>query len=164
VLRRLIIAALTLALILGTTEGQGGQAVAEATRPNLSYAGAQEKANGEWRWDQCRYRHLEDGWGWSYHEIALTIRCATQHWPVDGGFEKALSVATCESGLNERAYNPNGHAGVYQQSVTYWPGRLAYYALRWWRLRPSVFNGRSNVVVSIRMAHDHGWYRDWSCA
>lgn len=163
-MRRAIMTALTLALILGTTEGQSRQVSASTRLSNLWTVSAGNANRGEWRWDQCRFRHLEDGWGWNVHEVELTIRCAVRHWAVDGGAEKALAVARCESGLNELAYNAGGYAGVFQQAVRYWDGRFVYYAPRWWRLRPPVFNGRSNVVVSIRMAHARGWYADWACA
>jgi hypothetical protein len=158
-MRRAFITALTLALILGITEGQSRQD--NTTRlGNLQLSGAQ---SANWRHEQCRYRHLEDGWGWSYHEISLTIRCAVVHFPVYGGFDKALSVAQCESGLNELAWNPNGHGGVYQQAISSWPYRLRTLGPPWWGLRPSIFNGRSNVVVSIRQAHLYGWGA-WTCA
>jgi len=72
-------------------------------------------------------------------------------------------VAQCESGLNELAYNPGGYGGVYQHAIAYWPARFANLAPPWWRLRSSVFNGRSNVVIAIRYAAQYGWGA-WSCA
>lgn len=90
-----------------------------------------------------------------------TIRCAVARWPVPGGYRKALSVATCESGLRPRA-RYNGHLGVYQQRDLYWLGR--------WRLwgEPlgvprDPLNHHGNIVVSIRQAHAVGW-GPWSCA
>jgi hypothetical protein len=165
-LRRAITTALTLALILGITEGQSRQ-VNGSTRQAAVYAGGTETANqqgdGAWRRTQCRYRNLEGGADWSYREVSLTIRCSVNHWPVYGGFDKALSVAQCESGLNELAWNPNGpYGGVFQQSVSAWPYRFTRLAPAWWRLRPWVLNGRSNVVVSIKMAHYYGWGA-WTC-
>ena len=69
-----------------------------------------------------------------------------------------MSVARCESGFRPRAYS-GGNAGVFQQRVVYWRGRARRFGFRGW----SVYNGRANVIVSIRMAHTTGW-GDWSCA
>jgi len=157
---RIVVAALTLSLILGITEGQSRHAEQITRLGHLELAGT-ESAN--WRQAQCRYRHLEDGWGWSYHEVALTIGCAVKHWSVFGGVDKAMSVASCESGLDETAYNPAGYGGVFQHAISAWPYRFANLAPPWWRLRSSVFNGRSNVVIAIRYASRYGWSA-WSCA
>jgi len=157
---RIVLAALTLTWILGGIgEGQSRQAEQITRLGHLQLAGAE---NANWRMQQCRYRHLEDGWGWSYREVALTIGCAVKHWPVFGGVDKAMSVATCESGLNELAYNSGGYAGVYQHAISAWPYRFTNLAPPWWRLRPSVFNARSNVVIAIRYAARYGW-QAWSC-
>ena len=96
-------------------------------------------------------------------DLALrpTLRCAVARWPVPGGFKKALAVATCESGLDPRA-EYRGHLGLFQQRDVYWPGR--------WRkwgaplgLARSPYNYLTNIVVSIRQAHEAGW-GPWSCA
>lgn len=162
-MRRAVIAGLALILILGTGQSETRQAGEPTRLSHLRLAGTASASQGEWRWEQCRFRHLEDGWGWSYHEVALTIRCAVAHWPVDGGFDKAIAVAQCESGLNELAYNAGGYGGVYQHALAYWPARFANLAPPWWALRSSVFNGRSNVVIGIRYAAQYGWGA-WSCA
>jgi hypothetical protein len=128
-------------------------------------AQSEAKAKGSWRMEQCRYVNVDGGKGsgWSPQEIAATIRCAVQHWAVSGGEGEALSVASCESGLNEKAYNPGGYAGVYQHAVRYWGSRFNSLKPTWWSLRRSVFNGRSNVVIAIRYASRYGWGA-WSCA
>jgi hypothetical protein len=78
---------------------------------------------------------------------------------VAGGPDKAVAVARCESNLNAKAYNSGGYAGVFQQAVNYWPGRSKTFGFKHW----SVFNGRANIIVSIRMAHRYGWSA-WGCA
>ncbi len=98
-------------------------------------------------------------WRRSTHQLKSIIRCAARRWKVPGGISEALYVARCESGFNPRAYNSGGYAGVYQHSVHYWRDR----AKRWGFPDGSVFNGRANVIVSIRMAHAEGWDA-WSCA
>lgn len=177
-LKRFIVTALTLTLLVGG-QGEGRQAGAETRQAHLGMAGARSanplygfRSTGnerDWRSEQCRYRNLEGGPGWSTYEVELTIRCAVRHWSVEGGAEKALAVARCESGLNELAHNAggcngSGCGGVFQQHLRYWDGRFIALAPPWWGLRSGVFNGRSNVVVSIKMAHARGWYADWACA
>ena len=92
-------------------------------------------------------------WKRSTYQLKRLIRCAARRWHVAGGPDKAVSVARCESRFDPRAYNPGGYAGVYQQSTRYWRQRSTLYGFR----DRSVYNGRANVVVSVRMAHRGGW-------
>ena len=107
-------------------------------------------------------------WWKAWHEWGATdpirrlIRCAVARWPVPGGAPKALSVAACESGFRPDA-SGYGNGGVFQHRYPYWDGRYRYFTERWWRLWPNIYNGRTNVIVSIRMAHVGGW-GPWSCA
>src|SRR5262245_14488858 len=87
--------------------------------------------------------------------IKQLIRCAANRWESPGGPAKALAVARCETGLRPRAYNPNGYAGLFQQATRYWPGRADAYGVP----DRSVFNGRANIIVSVRMAKA---MRSWS--
>lgn len=109
-----------------------------------------------------RFQHLENP-KWTTTEVVKTIRAAVRRWPVPGGSTKALSVARCESGLNERASNGGDYLGVFQQSARYWPGRQNAYDSARWHLGERAFNARANIIVSVRMAHGSGW-GDWSCA
>jgi hypothetical protein len=94
-------------------------------------------------------------------QIKQLIRCAAHRWDSPGTPRQAVSVARCESKLNPRAYNSSGYAGLFQQSTWYWPGR----AHRWGQDDRSVFNGRANIIVSIRMAHALGSWSPWAgCA
>jgi hypothetical protein len=114
--------------------------------------------------DTCRFVRYDGEIGYTHKEMAKTIRCAARRWPVPGGPDKAIDVASCESGLNPKAVSASGtYQGVFQQSVTYWPGRFQAYRVRRFELKHPVLNGRSNVVVSGRMAHRSGWY-PWTCA
>jgi hypothetical protein len=94
--------------------------------------------------------------------IRTLIRCAVAKWPVPGGAGKALSVANCESGFRPSAVG-SGNAGVFQHRLPFWQGRFDSLTSPWWRLRPSIYNGRTNVIVSIRYANRYGWGA-WSCA
>ena len=97
-------------------------------------------------------------WRGGDNHIKRLIRCAEQRWDVPGGAAKAIDVARCESGFEPDAYS-SGNAGVYQHATRYWPGRAQSWGFRGW----SVFNGRANVIVTMRMVHRFGWDA-WSCA
>lgn len=99
-------------------------------------------------------------WQDGKRQVKRLIRCAARYWTSPGGADKALDVARCESGFRTDAYNPSGYAGVYQQAVHYWPDR----ADKWGFPDRSVFNGRANIIVSIRMANSAGGWTIWGCA
>lgn len=97
-------------------------------------------------------------WSKGQWHVKQPIKCAARRWKVPGGPDKALDVAGCESGFEPKA-SANGNAGVFQQRVTYWPGRANAYGFKGW----PALNGRANIIVSIRMAHAGGW-DPWPCA
>jgi hypothetical protein len=97
-------------------------------------------------------------WAKSTYQLKRLIKCSAHRWRVPGGANKALRVARCESGFDPKAKG-GGNGGVYQQRLVYWPRRARHYGFKGW----SVYNGRANVIVSIRMAHAGGW-GPWSCA
>jgi hypothetical protein len=104
----------------------------------------------------CDYDWREGTW-----HIKQLIKCAARHWNSPGAPLKAIQVAHCESELRPRAYNPNGYAGLFQQATRYWPDRADH----WGQPDRSVFNGRANVIVSIRMAASTNSWSDWAgCA
>jgi hypothetical protein len=132
--RRALVAALT-----------GASLVALAPAPPAPAAEAQEVP-----FQVCNYDWREGPW-----HIRKLIRCAANRWDSPGGPDKAIAVAVCESELRPRAYNPNGYAGLFQQATRYWPGRADAYGVP----DRSVFNGRANIIVSVRMAKV---LRSWS--
>jgi len=134
--RSLFSAALAVALLLAAPAGPG---TAAARRSTVA-------------WSLCRI-----DWRDGAPEVKRLIRCAARKWRVPGGAPKALAVAGCESGFDPNAYG-SGNAGVFQQAVPYWSGRAKEYGFPGW----SVYNGRANVIVSIRMAHRSGWGA-WTC-
>lgn len=104
----------------------------------------------------CDFDWREGTW-----QVKHLIWCAARRWNSPGPPRQAIQVARCESNLNPRAYNSGGYAGLFQHATQYWPGR----ADRWGQDDRSVFNGRANVIVSIRMAHADGSWGAWSgCA
>lgn len=98
----------------------------------------------------CAYDWREGTW-----HVKQLIKCAARRWDSPGVPNKAITVARCESNLQPKAYNPNGYAGLFQQATAYWPDR----ADRWGQPDRSAFNGRANIIVSIRMAAS---LRSWS--
>lgn len=72
----------------------------------------------------------------------------------------ATYIAHRESRYHWWASNSCCH-GLFQQHERYWRGRFNAYAPH--RFHYSIFGGRTNAVVSIRMAADIGWGA-WSTA
>ena len=101
----------------------------------------------------CDYDWHEGTW-----HIKQLIKCAARRWDSPGTPEQAVAVARCESDLRPDAYNAHGYAGLFQQATRYWPGR----ADRWGQPDRSVYNGRANIIVSIRMAAAAGSWRAWA--
>jgi hypothetical protein len=97
-------------------------------------------------------------WEMGPWQIKQLIRCAADRWGSPGGAVKAIEVAHCESGLRPGAYNANGYGGLFQQSTTYWPGRADAFGVP----DRSVFNGRANIIVSVRMARTMGSWSAWA--
>ena len=100
----------------------------------------------------CNYDWRAGAW-----HIKQLIRCAAGRWDSPGTPGQTISVARCESNLNPHAYDSGGYAGLFQQSTQYWPGR----AEQWGQNERSVFNGRANIIVSVRMAHAAGSWSPW---
>jgi hypothetical protein len=101
----------------------------------------------------CDYDWDQGPW-----HVKQLIRCAANRWDSPGGGVKAIEVARCESGLRPPAYNPNGYAGLFQQSTRYWPGRADTFGMP----DRSVFNARANIIVSVRMARSTGSWSAWA--
>ncbi|MGH2635961.1 MAG: hypothetical protein ACRDHU_07450 [Actinomycetota bacterium] len=134
-IRRALVAAFTTAaLLLSGTAGSASAAAAVSTKI-------------------CDYEWQKGTW-----HIKQLIRCAARFWNSPGTPEQAVAVAHCESQLEPEAYNANGYAGLYQQATRYWPGR----ADRWGQPGRSVFNGRANIIVSVRMAAAAGSWSAWA--
>ena len=86
------------------------------------------------------------------------IGCAVKRWKVPGGLATAVCIARRESGLLPWAESGDGlNKGLFQQHVDYWDGNYDAYTRRTWQLSKRILSGRTNAIVSIRMAHDIGW-------
>jgi hypothetical protein len=86
------------------------------------------------------------------------ITCAADKWPVEGGAEKAICIAERESGLIPTASSPTGmYVGLFQHSAADWPRRFDEWTRPGWRLKENPYNGRTNAIVTIRMANAEGW-------
>lgn len=117
------------------------------------------------RTKECRYASLQGDKTMNVKEAKLTIRCAVNKMPVAGGVSRALQVASCESGFYEKAYNSSSSAGgIYQVIAGTWHSWT--YHFRNWRHQHKIgtnrFEGRPNIMVSIRAASQWGWGA-WSC-
>jgi hypothetical protein len=158
---RIVIAALTLAWILGGTgEGQSRQAEQTTRLGHLRLAGTE---NANWRQEQCRFQGLDRGI-WTQREEDRTTWCVLRRWPVPGGLTKFRAVGMCESGFNRFAYNPGGpYVGLFQHALTSWSYRVQSYEPTWWHLRPWWANSRTAITITALMVRATGWGA-WSCA
>ncbi len=101
--------------------------------------------------------HREPGQSVRQHSRAQ-IGCAVARWTVPGGVAVAMCIAKRESGLLPWAESGDGlNKGLFQQHVRYWDGNYDAYTRPVWQLPPRIVSGRTNAIVSIRMAHDIGW-------
>jgi hypothetical protein len=99
----------------------------------------------------------EDGEAIQAFSIRL-ITCAAKRWPVEGGADKAICIARRESGLIPTASSPTGkYVGLFQHSAADWPRRYAEWTKRVWQLKENPYNGRTNAIVTIRIANAEGW-------
>ena len=122
-------------------------------------------ASQDWRWERCKFKNLDSKPSWSTREIARTIECMVDQFPVPGGVSKALDVGRCESGLDAYEYGNPPYMGVYQFHPSTWSSAYDHHRnfLDRWGVKNSPFNGRSNVLLAIKMVHSGGW-GPWSCA
>jgi len=169
--RRAVVYAAAIAALLS---GGAMEATGSSAEPRLAHllAAAPGDANRgvEWRWEhQCRFRNLEGGPSFSTREIRLELACAADTWAPspcsrDNGCSatveaKVYEVFGCESGFNEYADNPVSSAsGVGQVLDSTWDGWTAGFRrfMRRWSLGDSVWNGRANAILSVRVAAG-GW-------
>jgi hypothetical protein len=86
------------------------------------------------------------------------ITCAAERWPVPGGADRAVCIADRESGLIPTAQSPTGmYLGLFQHSAEAWGDRYLEWTRPVWQLKPNALNGRTNAVVTMRMANAFGW-------
>jgi hypothetical protein len=86
------------------------------------------------------------------------ITCAADKWPVEGGADKAICIARRESGLIPTASSPTGlYVGLFQHSAADWPRRYDQWTRASWQLKENPYNGRTNAIVTMRMANAQGW-------
>jgi hypothetical protein len=96
------------------------------------------------------------------HLMRRRITCAVERFgPVGGGARRAICIAKRESGLDPKASSATGmYLGLYQQSAAMWPHRYKAWTRRVWHLSKNAKNGRSNSIVTIRMVHAAGGWKD----
>ncbi len=98
-------------------------------------------------------------YGEAIQEFSIRIiTCAATRWPVEGGAEKAICIARRESGLIPTASSSTGmYVGLFQHSAADWPRRYDEWTRPVWRLKENPYNGRTNAIVTMRMANTEGW-------
>jgi len=168
-MRAVVTAAIAVLLATGTTAAT--EASAEARLADSQAATSGDANRGvEWRWEhQCRFRNLEGGPSFSTREIRLELACAADRWTPskcsrDNGCNstaegKVYEVFGCESGFNEYADNPISSAsGIGQVLDSTWDSWLSRFRdfMGRWSLNGSVWNGRGNAILSVRVAAG-GW-------
>ncbi len=96
------------------------------------------------------------------HLMRRRITCAVERFgPVGGGAKRAICIAKRESGLDPTASSATGmYLGLYQQAASMWPDRFKRWTRRVWQLSKNAKNGRSNSIVTIRMVHAAGGWKD----
>ena len=96
------------------------------------------------------------------HFMKRKIRCAVDRFgPVPGNVARAVCIAKRESGLDPRAESATGmYLGLFQQSKKMWPDRYKAWTHPAWELPTRAKNGRSNAIVTIRMVHAAGSWKN----
>ena len=135
-LRRALASALILTAILTLSPASTAQA---ASRVESRYVYTSDKiCDIPWR----------DG----VTQVKRLIRCSAHHWHVN--VDKALAIANRESHFRPRAYNSYSCAsGLYQHICGYWPDRAFKFGFK----GRSAFNGRANIIVTMKMVSRVGW-------
>lgn len=84
--------------------------------------------------------------------VKKLIKCSARHWGVNP--RKALWVADRESDFRPKAFNRSSCAkGIFQHLCRYWDGRAYAYGFK----DRSAFNGRANIIVTMKMVRRYGW-------
>jgi hypothetical protein len=152
VLKRSIMAAVATTVLVGAT-ALGHTTANKQAEPQDRLAAATSSASSTGTSGLCAIRWYNNG---SYDTWAIKriIRCAVHHFPVPGGASRALYVAHRESRFDPYARNGT-NKGIYQQGKKFWPDRYRKFGFDY--LKYNIYNARTNVIVSIRMVHRHGW-------
>lgn len=102
--------------------------------------------------DERPRKVCEVDWRDGRKHVKALIRCAARHFHVS--VRTALYVAERESRFQPRAFNAGSCAkGIYQHLCHYWPERAQDFGFRGW----SAFNGRANIMVTMKMVRRYGW-------
>jgi hypothetical protein len=96
------------------------------------------------------------------HFMRRRITCSVDRFgPTGGGAKRAICIAKRESGLDPSAESETGmYLGLFQQSAKMWPDRYKRWTRAAWQLSKKAKNGRSNAIVTIRMVHAAGGWKD----
>jgi hypothetical protein len=119
----------------------------EAGAASVSHAASERGSRDERPRKVCQV-----DWRDGRKHVKALIRCAARHFHVS--VRTALYVADRESRFQPRAFNAGSCAkGIYQHLCHYWPERAHDFGFRGW----SAFNGRANIMVTMKMVRRYGW-------
>ena len=150
-MRRFITATLVSAILLATP------IAAQARSIDGKYVGSHQTPS-------CVFRYLDGSPRFSQDEVRATIRCAVARWSVPGGLTQALYIGRRESGFNALAANPYSSAsGVMQFVDGTWASQISARRefIKTQHMSTSVWNGRSNVLIAIKLAHGCSCWSPW---
>lgn len=100
---------------------------------------------------------------WTLREMRRTAWCVAERFGI--AVSDLVGVVSCESGWNRHAVSDSGtYVGLAQHHRQYWPARVELYEPRWWSLRRSPWNPRTQLTVTARMARAEGWGAWAGCA
>jgi len=162
-MKRTIITALALSILLGSLGAGTGQADTRPLQYRATGVVEQVKRSGPCR--DIRWAHAEN----KYRAVKRLIVCANERWPAPGGVMKIFDVVDCESGFFWRSHTPGtsfygvfqiGHSSTHPEWDTWDRPQLWD---NWWDgVEPGPFNARANVILGVFHAARLGW-GSWTC-
>ena len=96
---------------------------------------------------------------WTQFDMQQTAVCVADRWNIS--LPKLRSVIDCESNWSRFARNGD-YRGLAQHDIDYWPERVRHADNPMLDLKPSIFNPRSQLIVTAKMAAGAGWGA-WAC-
>lgn len=87
----------------------------------------------------------------SWADVPHMIRCVAEAYSMNPG--PFLSVASCESGMNPK----NDTNPIYKGLFQYHPGTWAAQSAAYGHKGASIFDGYSQIHVTVRWVRDGGW-------
>ena len=97
---------------------------------------------------------------WTQFDMQQTAVCVADRWNIS--LPKLRSVIDCESNWYRFARNGD-YRGLAQHDIDYWPARVRAFDSLALELKESIYNPRTQLIVTAKMAAGSGWGA-WACA